>query len=51
VNQANNIFNQPAYNILFPMDKTNVPPLIPPQPRACVAASPYSTQTSNPSCT
>jgi len=23
VNQANNIFNQPAYNILFPMDKTN----------------------------
>jgi parallel beta-helix repeat protein len=39
-----------AYAILYPMSSSNPPPLIPPQPHACVAISPYSTQTSMPGC-
>ena len=42
--------NCPAYNLLYPVASTNRPPLIPPQPHACVAASPYSTQTSTSAC-
>jgi hypothetical protein len=39
-----------AYLALNPLSSTNPPPLIPPQPFACVARSPFSTQTSLPSC-
>jgi hypothetical protein len=39
-----------AYAALYPMDTTNPPPLIPPQPYSCVALSPYSTQKNAPSC-
>jgi hypothetical protein len=51
INQINNTWDQAAYNILFPMAKTNPPPPIPPQPHACVAVSPYSTSRKDmPSC-
>jgi hypothetical protein len=39
-----------AYKALNPLTSTSPPPLIPPQPFACVATSPYSTQTSAPLC-
>lgn len=39
-----------AYAALNPLATTNPPPLIPPKPYACVAASPYSTQTSVAAC-
>jgi Concanavalin A-like lectin/glucanases superfamily/Right handed beta helix region len=39
-----------AYAILNSIANTNPPPLIPPQPKNCVATSPYSTQTSLPPC-
>jgi hypothetical protein len=42
--------NCAAYAQLYPMSLTNPPPLIPPQPYRCVAASPYSSQTNYPSC-
>jgi hypothetical protein len=45
-----NTFNLAAYNTLFPIETTNPPPLIPPQPKNCVVKSPYSTQTSMPGC-
>jgi hypothetical protein len=45
-----NTFNAAAYSLLFPMATTNPPPLIPPQPKNCVANSPFSTQTSLPPC-
>jgi hypothetical protein len=50
VTLSNNTFDQAAYNLLYPMNTTNPPPLIPPQPKNCVAPSPYSTQTSMPTC-
>jgi hypothetical protein len=40
----------PAYQALNPITFTNPPPMIPPQPKRCVAKSPYSTQTSAPGC-
>ena len=50
VTLTGNTFDQAAYNILYPIEQTNPPPLIPPQPHSCVAASPYSTQTSTVTC-
>ena len=50
VTESGNIFDQAAYDALYPMSTTNPPPLIPPLPKNCVAASPYSTQTSMPGC-
>lgn len=47
---TNDTFNQAAYSLLNPIATTNPAPLIPPLPYSCVAASPYSTQTSQPSC-
>jgi hypothetical protein len=35
-----------AYDLLMPIATNLPPPLIPPQPKNCVATSPYSTQTS-----
>jgi hypothetical protein len=40
-----------AYNILIGDPTVTTPPLIPPQPKNCVAKTPYSTQTSLPLCT
>jgi aspartate 1-decarboxylase len=39
-----------AYNALIADPAVSKPPLIPPQPKNCVANSPYSTQTSLPPC-
>jgi len=39
-----------AYNALIGDPAVTAPPLIPPQPKNCVANSPYSTQTSLPRC-
>ncbi len=50
IDYANNITGAAAYARLYPMAKTNPAPLIPPRPHACVARSPYSTQTSAPPC-
>ena len=50
VTQTNNTWDEAAYNILNPINTTNPPPLVPPQPFACVATSPYSTQTSAAPC-
>ena len=47
---ANNVFGKSADNLLTPVDQVLPPPSIPPQPRNCVAISPYSTQTSLSSC-
>ncbi|HEY8698313.1 MAG TPA: right-handed parallel beta-helix repeat-containing protein [Rhizomicrobium sp.] len=50
IDYADNITGAAAYARLYPMAKTNPAPLIPPRPHACVARSPYSTQTSAPLC-
>lgn len=50
VSNSGNTLGTAAYNALYPFATTNPPPLIPPQPHACVAMSPYSTQTSYPAC-
>lgn len=50
VTLSNNIWDQEARDILEPIDVTNPAPLIPPRPLACVAPSPYSTQTNQPPC-
>jgi len=50
VTLTNNTFNQAAYDILYPMASTNPPPLIPVQPKNCVANSPYTTNTSLAQC-
>ena len=52
---TNNIFGQPAYDLLTndsqtPVEQMLPPPLIPPQPKNCVAISPYSTQTAMAAC-
>jgi hypothetical protein len=39
-----------AYNLLIVDPTVTTPPLIPPQPKNCVAKTPYSTQTSLPPC-
>jgi len=40
-----------AYNKLIADPAVTTPPLIPPEPKNCVAKSPYSTQISSPPCT
>ena len=50
-----NVFGQPALDLLTndlltPVEQALPPPLIPPQPRNCVARSPYSTQTAMAAC-
>jgi len=50
VTLTNNTWDQAAYNILYPINSTNPPPLVPPQPHSCVVTSPYSTQTSAQPC-
>jgi hypothetical protein len=50
VTQSGNTLNGSALAALDPIASTNPPPLIPPLPFACVAPSPYSTQTSAQSC-
>ncbi|SPF40689.1 exported hypothetical protein [Candidatus Sulfotelmatobacter kueseliae] len=47
---TNNRWDQAAWDILYPPSEKMPPPLIPPQPRNCVARSPYSTQTRWPKC-
>lgn len=50
VTVTNNTFDQSAYQLLYPMATTYPPPPIPVQPNSCVAASPYTTNTSLPLC-
>ena len=50
VTAANNRWDEAAWDALYPPSKKMRPPLIPPQPRNCVARSPYSTQTRWPQC-
>jgi hypothetical protein len=50
VKLLNNIWNEAAYAKLNPIASKYPPPAIPPRPFGCVAISPYSTQTSHPSC-
>jgi hypothetical protein len=47
---TNNVFGQPAVPLLTPVTQVLPPPLIPPQPKACVVLSPYSTQSDSPLC-
>lgn len=42
--------NCTAYAKLEPLSTAHSPPAVPPVPKVCVIASPYSTQTSKPSC-
>src|SRR5271155_587130 len=46
----NNVSGPAAAKLLNSVDQIFAPPLIPPQPKSCVVASPYSTQTSAPAC-
>ncbi len=48
--QNGNTWNAAAQELLTPPATTMPPPMIPPQPRNCVAKSPYSTQTDWPAC-
>jgi hypothetical protein len=48
--QSGNIWDEAAQQLLSPPSTKMPPPLIPPQPRNCVAKSPYSTQTDWPAC-
>jgi len=48
--QIGNIWDEAAQRLLSPPSTKMPPPLIPPQPRNCVAKSPYSTQTDWPAC-
>lgn len=45
VTLTNNIWDQAAYNLLTPVDQKMPAPFIPPQPRNCVANSPYTNNT------
>jgi hypothetical protein len=47
---ASDVFGVPADSQLTPLSTVFTPPLIPPQPKNCVAFSPYSTQTSAAAC-
>ena len=44
-------FSAAADSLLTPVSEVFVAPLIPPEPKNCVAKSPYSTQTSSSPCT
>jgi len=46
----NNASGPAAAKLLNSVDQIFAPPLVPPQPKNCVVASPYSTQTSAPAC-
>jgi hypothetical protein len=48
--RSGNIWDDAAQDLLTPPATKMPPPLIPPQPRNCVARSPYSTQTAWPVC-
>jgi hypothetical protein len=48
--KSGNTWDAAAWNLLNPPSTTMPPPLIPPQPKNCVAKSPYSTQTGWPGC-
>ncbi|HVB83077.1 MAG TPA: right-handed parallel beta-helix repeat-containing protein [Candidatus Binataceae bacterium] len=50
ISLSGNVFGNAAYNALYPIASTVLPPLVPPIPKHCVATSPYSTQTSAPPC-
>ncbi|HYA25509.1 MAG TPA: hypothetical protein VEF05_15205 [Terriglobales bacterium] len=50
VTATNNRWDEAAWDALYPPSKKMRPPLIPPQPKNCVARSPYSTQTRWPQC-
>jgi Right handed beta helix region len=45
-----NVWDEAAEKLLTPVEQKLPPPLIPPQPHACVIASPYATQTAWPPC-
>ncbi|MBV9633627.1 MAG: hypothetical protein JOZ40_03275 [Methylobacteriaceae bacterium] len=47
---GNNILDAAAFAVLNPFLITNPPPLIPPMPKNCAAASPWTTQTSVAGC-
>ena len=47
---SGNVFGQPAYDLLMPVEQVLPPPPIPPQPKDCVVRSPYSTQTAVAGC-
>ncbi len=48
--ESGNTWDEAAQDLLTPPATKMPPPLIPPQPRNCVARSPYSTQTGWPAC-
>jgi hypothetical protein len=50
VRMHRNIWNARAEKLLTPPNEKMPPPEIPPQPKTCVARSPYSTQTGWPAC-
>jgi len=50
VKATHDIWNEAARRRLTPVDTKLPPPLIPPEPRHCVIASPYSNQTGWPAC-
>ncbi|MGH9430372.1 MAG: hypothetical protein ACRD3T_02395 [Terriglobia bacterium] len=50
VTLTGNTWNEAARKLLTPVRTKLPPPLIPPEPRNCVAKSPYSTQTNWPRC-
>jgi hypothetical protein len=50
VTMKNNIWSAEAHAELYPMSTTNPPPMIPVRPKTCVAASPFTTNKSLPSC-
>jgi hypothetical protein len=50
VTLAGNVWNAAARSLLTPVALKLPPPKIPPRPHDCVADSPYSTQSSRPSC-
>jgi hypothetical protein len=50
VTLTNNVFDAAAAAMLQPVSSNLPPPLIPPQPHACVVVSPYTNNTSLPAC-
>jgi hypothetical protein len=47
---TNNVFGPTALKLLTPVDQVFASPLIPPQPKDCIVASPYSNQTGSSPC-
>jgi hypothetical protein len=50
ITTTNNTFNASADPLLTPVDSVFPTPMIPPEPKNCVASSPYSTQVGWPAC-